>query len=105
MPPRGEDDLQRRYTRRTMTVLPHLLEDGLTLRLVTAADADALAAFNADVLRGQDMAEPQENLGAWTRDLVGGAHPIARAEDATLVEDTRTGAIVSAMFLLSHTWS
>jgi hypothetical protein len=88
-----------------VTVLPHHLEDGLTLREVTAADANALAAFNADVLRGQDMAEPQENLGDWTRDLVSGAHPSARMGDATIVEDTRTGAIVSAMFLLAHTWS
>jgi hypothetical protein len=81
------------------------LGDGLVLRAATAADADALAAFNADVLRGQDMAGPQPNLAEWTRDLITGAHPVARASDATVVEDTRSGAIVSSMILLSHTWS
>lgn len=88
-----------------MTTLSQSLGDGLTLRAATPADADALAAFNADIIRGQDMAEPQANLGEWTRDLIGGAHPTMRADDATIVEDTRTGAIVSSMMLLSHTWS
>jgi hypothetical protein len=85
--------------------LPRDLGDGLRLRAATVADADALAAFNADVLRRQDMTEPEAALGEWTRDLVTGAHPIARASDATVVEDTRTGAIASSMILLSHTWS
>jgi hypothetical protein len=88
-----------------VTTVPRDLGDGLILRAATAADADALATFNADVLRGQDMTEPQATLGEWTRDLVAGAHPTARAADATVVEDTKTGAIVSSMFLLSHTWS
>jgi hypothetical protein len=104
VPPRAEDDLQRRYTLDTVTV-PRDLGDGLVLRAATAADADALAAFNADVLRGQDMTEPQPNLGEWTRDLVTGAHPVARAGHATIVEDTKRGIIVSSMILLSHTWS
>ena len=105
VPSRGEDDLQRATLGAAMTALPRDLADGLTLRAATSADGDALATFNADVLRGQDASEPQANLAEWTRDLMTGAHPIARAEDATIVEDTRTGAIVSAMFLIPHTWS
>jgi len=34
------------------------LGDGLVLRRGTAADADALAEFNADVLRYQDAPDP-----------------------------------------------
>jgi len=75
------------------------------MRAATVKDADALAAFNADVLRAQDAQAPQASMGEWTRDLVEGAHPTTRADDAIIVENTRTGAIVSAMFLLSQTWS
>src|SRR5436853_318543 len=85
--------------------LPRDLGDGLVLREATPADADAIADFNADVLRAQDSAQPQATLAEWTRDLITGAHPSARASDATVVEDTRTRAIVSSMILLSHTWS
>jgi hypothetical protein len=74
------------------------------MRVATSDDAEALAAFNGDVLRSQDAAEPQKSLAEWTRDLMGGAHPDARASDATIVED-QAGRIVSAMFLLSHRWS
>ena len=51
-----------------MTQRPRDLGDGLTLRAATFADAGALATFNADVIRMQDMATPQANLGEWTRD-------------------------------------
>jgi hypothetical protein len=88
-----------------MTALPRDLGDGLTLRVATADDADALATFNADVLRGQDAREPQATIAEWTRDLLGGAHPMARAHDATIVEETRTRAIVSSMILVPHVWS
>ena len=88
-----------------MTALPRDLGDGLILRAGTPADGEPLATFNADVIRMQDMAEPQASLGEWTRDLFEGRHPTARPTDATIVEDTRTHAIVSSMILIPQTWS
>src|SRR2546422_11562054 len=81
------------------------LGDGLVLRRASAADADALADFNADVLRYQDAPDPEPSLGAWTRDLIEGRRPSFRADSAVLVEDTRTKSIISSMVLLSHTWT
>lgn len=81
------------------------LGDGLVLRRGTAADAEALAAFNADVLRPQDLPEPDPAFGDWTRDLFAGRHPSFTPADATIVEDTRTGAIVSSVLLIPQTWS
>jgi hypothetical protein len=80
------------------------LGDGLILRRGTAADAEALAAFNADVLRPQDAPEPSPRFAGWTRDLMTGRHPTFTPADATIVEDTRAGAIVSSVLLISQTW-
>jgi hypothetical protein len=44
-------------------------------------------------------------VAAWTRDLLAGNHPTFDAADFTIVEDTRTGAIVSSLNLISQTWS
>jgi len=81
------------------------LGQGLILRRTTAGDADALAAFNADQVRGQDSAVPWEPLGVWTRDLLGGRHPTFKPEDGLVVEDRATGAIVSSMLLISQRWA
>jgi hypothetical protein len=80
------------------------LGQGLILRRTTAGDADALAAFNADQIRGQDAPAPWEPLGVWTRDLVGGRHPTFKPEDGLVVEDTVSGVIVSSMLLISQRW-
>jgi GNAT superfamily N-acetyltransferase len=74
-------------------------------RRATAADREALIAFNADVLRYQDAAEPDDGIAAWTRDLLDGRHPHVGPEDFCLVEDTRSGRIVSSLCLISQTWS
>lgn len=81
------------------------LGDGLVLRPGTVADADRLAEFNADVLRGQDAPDPAPWMADWTRDLIEGRHPSFRADRALVVEDTRGKSIVSSMVLLSHTWT
>ena len=81
------------------------LGDGLVLRRATPADAEAVAAFVADVLRGQDAAEPSPAMGAWSHDLVSGRHPGVRAEDCLLVTETATGAIVSCATLIAQQWS
>jgi hypothetical protein len=85
--------------------LPRDLGDGLVLRQGRVTDADALAAFNADVLRSQDSAEPNDGLGGWTRDLMTGRHPRFRPEhDGLIVEDAQ-GRIVSAGMLITQTLS
>ncbi|HEV8585658.1 MAG TPA: GNAT family N-acetyltransferase [Methylomirabilota bacterium] len=81
------------------------LGGGLILRRATPADAEPLAAFNADVLRGQDAPAPEPVMAAWTRDLMTGRHPTFRAEDALIVEDTGDKSIVASMILLAHTWT
>src|SRR5262249_28490568 len=80
------------------------LGNGLILRRTTAGDIDALAAFNADQLRGQDSAVPWEPIAIWTRDLLGGRHPSFKPGDGLIVEDKATGAIVSSMLLISQRW-
>jgi hypothetical protein len=79
------------------------LGDGLILRRATPADAEALAAFNGRVF-GEPGA-PNETSVDWTLDLIDGSHPTTGPDDFTLVEDTRTGAIVSSMVLIAQTWS
>ena len=81
------------------------LGDGLILRQATAADTEALAAFNADVLRDPGDVEPNEPVAAWTRDTMSGEHPTVQVGDFTVVEDTRNSAIVSSLCLISQTWS
>lgn len=77
----------------------------LLIRGATPADREALIAFNADVLRYQDAAEPDDGIAAWTQDLLDGCHPHVGPEDFCLAEDTRAGRIVSSLCLISQTWS
>jgi hypothetical protein len=81
------------------------LGEGLVLRAATTADAEPLAAFVGDVLRPQDSDTPSAPLTAWTRDLLEGRHPSFVPDDATVVVDRRTGAIVSCLHLISQTWA
>jgi GNAT superfamily N-acetyltransferase len=85
--------------------LPRDLGDGLLLRRATPADTDALADFNAQIHRERDASEPDKGIWAWTHDLMSGALPTFYPEDFTLVEDTRTGAIVSSLNLIPQTWA
>lgn len=81
------------------------LGDGLVLRRATPADAEPMAAFVGSVLRAQDGEAPSPLMTAWARDLMEGRHPSFRPEDATVVVDGRTGALVSCLHLLSQTWA
>jgi hypothetical protein len=81
------------------------LGKGLHLRRSTPADAEKLVAFHADVHREARAEEPDEYVAEWVRDLMSGEHPSFRAGDFTVVEDARTGAIVSSLCLLSQTWT
>ncbi|HEY4690092.1 MAG TPA: GNAT family N-acetyltransferase [Anaerolineae bacterium] len=81
------------------------LGDGLILRRSIPEDAETLAAFNGRIHSDAGPDQPDEYVAAWTRDLLRGDHPTFNPGDFTIVEDTRTGAIVSSMNLISQTWS
>ncbi len=89
----------------TNQALPLDLGDGLLLRAATPADAEALAAFNAEVHREPDATEPDHALAAWTRDLLERPHPTFRPDLFTVVEEARTERIVSSLNLIPQTWS
>jgi RimJ/RimL family protein N-acetyltransferase len=81
------------------------LGDGLVLRRATREDADALAAFNAEIHRWPESTESNPSMGAWTRDLLRGDHPTVDPGDFTVVEDRRSDRIVSTLGLISQTWT
>jgi hypothetical protein len=81
------------------------LGDGLILRRSTPADAEALPEFVAHAFGDPRTGEPQLGLGAWARELLGGGHPTFGTGDFTVVEEARTGRIVSSLNLISQTWS
>ena len=74
------------------------LGDNLKLRFATPDDTDALAEFNARL-------HEAENVGLNVRDLMSGDHPTCKSSDFTVVEDTKTGKIVSSMCLISQMWT
>ena len=79
------------------------LGNGLILRRSTAADADLLADFNAQI-HGEDELD-RIRLAAWTRDLLAKPHPTFHADDFTVVAEAETGRIVSTLNLISQTWT
>mgnify|MGYP001765668723 CR=1 FL=1 len=81
------------------------LPDGLVLLRSTAADAEALAEFNARIHSDDGFDQPDERIRAWTRDLLARPHPTFHADDCTLVVEAATGRIVSSMNLISQTWA
>ncbi|MBA3533659.1 MAG: GNAT family N-acetyltransferase [Ardenticatenales bacterium] len=76
----------------------------MILRRATPADAEPLAKFNAE-MHINPGEEPNEAIAQWTRDLMAGTHPTFPPEDFMVVEDTRNGAIVSALNHISQRWS
>ena len=84
--------------------LPVDLGDGLVLRTARLADHRELAEFNATM--HADASLPGSTLAIWTDDLFEVAHPTFEPErDVTVVEDTATGRIVSALFLIPQLWT
>ncbi|MFU8827586.1 MAG: GNAT family N-acetyltransferase [Brevefilum sp.] len=79
------------------------LGEGLVIRHPTAEDAEALAKFNKDI-HSEDEWDAR-GLEDWTLDLISGEGPTVGVGDFTIVEDTRTGEIVSSCCLISQTWS
>ncbi len=80
------------------------LGDGLILRSARYDDGAELVDFNATM--HADAGLPGSTLAEWTRDLFETPHPTFRIErDVTVVEDTASGRIVSALFLIPQVWS
>lgn len=84
-------------------ILPQTLPDGLIIRRSRAADMDQLAEFNAMI--HSDTEEPDLKVAEWTRDLLRGTHPTFGVDDFSIVENPKTGKIVSAVCLISQTWT
>ncbi len=83
------------------TPIPRLrdLGNGLCLRAAASIqDIERIAGFNATV-------HADEGIESYTRWKLGGTHPAATFSDALLVEDTRTGQIVSSLCLIPQTWT
>ena len=81
-----------------LSQMPIDLGDNLILRFATVDDVDALAEFN---MRLHNAVDAGPNI----RDLMSGDHPTCNASDFTVVEDTKTGKIVSSACLISQTWT
>jgi hypothetical protein len=81
------------------------LGDGLVLRRSVRADAVALAEFNAKLHSDQGPEQPDQRLYDWVHDLASKPHPTFNEGDFTIVEDIKTGQIVSSLNLISQTWS
>lgn len=78
--------------------LPINLGDGLVLRRSTLEDTEALCDFNKRIHK-------EEQIAPWTRDLMTHGLPQFHADDFTVVENTADRAIVSAVSLISQTWT
>jgi hypothetical protein len=82
---------------------------GLVLRLAEPEDAEALASFNARVHHTPggpfERREPHTGIAAMTQDLLSGNHPACGPQDFTVVEDTRTGSVVSSAYLIEQRFS
>ncbi len=92
-------------TTKPETTLIRSLGDGLILRSASPADADRLAEFNSIIHGNEESGEPDMRVGVWVRDLLTKPHPTCEPSDFTVVEDTRTGKIVSSLNLIPQTWS
>jgi hypothetical protein len=82
--------------------LPLYLGDDLTLRSATSTDNEQLVELAFHALDEGDQDHPFVKI--YVQDWVDGKFPILRHEDMTVVEDTSSGMIVSAMCLFSETW-
>jgi len=82
------------------------LGDGLILRHGSPVDSEALAQFNGEHLEEGGLASPAgQRLAAMTRDVFTRPHVSLTPNDFTIVEETSSGRIVSAMCLIQQTWT
>ena len=78
------------------------LGDGLVLRFATVDDIEQLAQFNGRIHGGDHS---NAFMAQWTREFASPSHPTCGPNNVTIVEDTRTGQIVSSMCLIPQTWT
>src|SRR5687768_12015633 len=89
----------------TKTQTAHLerkLDHDLLLRQATINDMEKIAAFNA-LIHGYSSSYG-DRIAHWTKELISENHPTTKAEDFILVEDSKTGEIVSSLNLISQTF-
>lgn len=79
------------------------LDKGLILRHFTSEDEESLITFNKEI-HGEGEWDTR-GLVDWTHDLISGKSPVFKPVDFTIVEDTRSGEIVSSCCLISQTWA
>ncbi|MFA7407567.1 MAG: GNAT family N-acetyltransferase [Anaerolineaceae bacterium] len=79
------------------------LGEGLIIRRSTSEDAQALAEFNIQIHSEDEW--DAKGLENWTLDLISGEAPTFNTDDFLIVEDTRSGEIISSSCLISQTWS
>jgi hypothetical protein len=92
----------------SLSAMPRDLGGGLTLRRARREDTEAVAWFNARIHFSSgdfEKREPHRGIAASTRDLMSGDHPTCDASDFLVVEDTRTGSIVSSTCLIPQRFS
>lgn len=82
---------------------PIILKDGLILRRSRKEDTEKLADFNGRI-HGENE-DDASYVASWTRDLMSGTHPTHHPDDFTIIEEEKSGRIISAMNLISQTWS
>ncbi len=84
---------------------PKDLGEGLVLRHAAKKDIEPLGDLQAHAFANPDTGELEIYLAGWTRDLMGGKHPIFKPHDFLVVEDTNANKLVSCTCLISQTWS
>ncbi len=72
------------------------------MRRAEPLDAERLTEFDGQI-HGEDEYD-RAAIAGWVRDLLLGPHPTFRAGDFTIVEDAKTGKIVSSLNTISQTW-
>jgi hypothetical protein len=80
------------------------ISDNLIIRRATSLDTQALVKFNGRVHAEPDSDEPFKAIEIWVHDLMTQPHPTFDPKDFTIVEDIRSGKIVSSLCLINQTW-
>lgn len=79
------------------------LDENLILRFATVDDIEPLAQFNGRIHGDNGQFNPF--IAQWTREFTSPDHPACGPGNVSIVEDTRTGQIVSSMCTIPQTWT
>lgn len=80
------------------------LGDGLVLRWATADDTPSVTDLYAHVFRDAPDGPLNTRTALVAADYMGGRHPLVRAGDFAVAEDTRQSGIVAAAGLMQNAW-